>query len=57
MMKCKKHPNGTCPHAKKTFEELKKGFPYFEAKNLPMLQASVCHLCKSEWDIPRFNFK
>ena len=57
MMKCKKHPNGTCPHAKKTFEELKKGFPYFEAKNLQMLQASVCHLCKSEWDIPRFNFK
>ena len=55
MMKCIKHPNGTCPHAKKTFEELKKGFPYFEAEDLQTLQKKVCIMCKGEWNISRFK--
>jgi hypothetical protein len=58
MMKCEYRPNGTCPHSKKDFETLKKGFPYFPKwayADLPTLQNRVCEYCKTEWDIPRFN--
>lgn len=54
-MECDLKPNGTCPHAHKDFEQLKKDFPYFGANTLSYLQKCVCNLCKSEWDIPRFK--
>lgn len=44
-----------CVHKLKTFERLKKDFPYFQANTLQELQKEVCILCKSEWDIPRFK--
>ena len=44
-----KCPNsGKCVHMKKTFEELKKDFPYFQVKSLEELQWFVCDLCNRE---------
>lgn len=51
-------PNyGNCPQRKKTFEKLKEDFPYYYENNLEELQKQVCYLCKSEWNISRFNIK
>ena len=56
MMVCKIYKKiNTCPHSTKDFETLKKDFPYFKAETLEELQMQVCHLCKSEWSIPRFR--
>ena len=37
-----------CVHMKKTFEELKKDFPYFRADNFESLRYLVCDLCGRE---------
>ena len=40
--------NYLCPHLFKSFEQLKKDFPFFHCENVQQLQREICTLCQRE---------